>query len=125
MDERSGSGATSPPGDREQTSAELTALYAANRELVRINERLASAVEHRTADMLRARDAQAELLADVNREVRGPLNAIIGYSEMLGEDLEALELYDLGHDVGKIRAAGQALLALLDTLIDRRRLDGP
>jgi signal transduction histidine kinase len=104
--------------------AELAALRAANRELVRINERLAAAVEQRTSEMLRARDASAQLVADVNREVRSPLDAIIGYGELLGEDLEALELYDLAHDVQNIRTAGQALLALLDDLIDPRNLDG-
>lgn len=104
--------------------AELTALRAANRELVRINERLATAVEQRTTEMLRSRDAQEQLIADVNREVRSPLDAIIGYSELLSEDLAALELYDLNHDVEKIRTAGQALLALLDDLIHTRKLDG-
>jgi hypothetical protein len=54
--------------------------------------------------MQRARDATSRpVLSDVNREVRGPLDAIIGYSELLAEDLETLELYDLAHDVEKIR----------------------
>lgn len=114
--------ASGPPQD--VVEAELAALRAANRELVRINERLAAAVEQRTSEMLRARDARAQLVVDVNREVRSPLDAIIGYGELLGEDLEALELYDLAHDVQNIRTAGQALLALLDDLIDPRNLDG-
>ena len=104
--------------------AELAALRAANRELVRINERLAAAVEQRTTEMLRARDAQQQLVADVNREVRSPLDAILGYGELLSEDLEALELYDLAHDVANIRTAGEALLSLLDDLIAPRKLDG-
>ena len=120
------------PAEQEQpeapapdvVEAELAALRAANRELVRINERLAAAVEQRTAEMLRARDARAQLIVDVNREVRSPLDAIIGYGELLGEDLEALELYDLAHDVENIRTAGQSLLALLDDMIDPRNLDG-
>ncbi len=101
--------------------AELSQLRAANRELVRINERLAAALEQRTSEMLRARDARAQLLADVNREVRSPLDAIIGYGELLAEDLEALELYDLAHDVGNIRTAGEALLTLLDDLVDAHK----
>ncbi len=107
-----------------QVQAELKALRAANRELVRINERLADAVEQRTAEMLGTRDAQAQFIADVNRQVRGPLDAIIGYSELLTEDLTDLELHDLAHDVEKIRSAGEAMLDLLGALIERRRLDG-
>jgi len=110
--------------DPQQTRAELTALRAANHELVRINERLAAVVEQRTADMLASRDAQAQLIADVNRQVRGPLDAIIGYSELLTEDLTTLELHDLAHDIEKIRSAGESLLELLGELIERRRLDG-
>ncbi len=98
-------------------TAELQALRTANRELVRINENLATTVEQRTAQMLRSRDAQTRLIAEVNRAIRSPLDAIIGYSELLGEDLDALELYDLAHDVEKIRSAGQALVNLLDDLI--------
>ena len=104
--------------------AELTALRAANHELVRINERLADAIEKRTAEMLDTRDAQAQFVSDVNRQVRGPLDAIIGYSELLTEDLTSLELHDLAHDVEKIRSAGEAMLEMLGALIERRRLDG-
>ena len=110
--------------DPQQLRAELLALRAANNELVRINERLATAVEQRTADMLAARDRQARFISDVNRQVRGPLDAIIGYSELLTEDLTSLELHDLAHDVEKIRGAGESLLDLLGELIERRRLDG-
>lgn len=105
-------------------ATELTALRAANRELLRINERLAAAVERRTAEMLASRDAQAQFISDVNRAVRGPLDAIIGYSELLTEDLTSLELHDLVHDTEKIRSAGEALLDLLGVLIERGRLDG-
>lgn len=107
-----------------QTRAELKALRAANHELVRINERLADTVEQRTADMLATRDAQTRFIADVNRLVRGPLDAIIGYSELLTEDLTSLELHDLAHDVEKIRSAGESLLELLGQMVERRRLDG-
>lgn len=106
------------------TGPEAQALLVTNRELVRINERLAAAVEARTIDVMRAREAESAVLSGVNREIRSPLNAILGYSEMLGEDLEALELYDLAHDVLKIRAAGEALLAVLDDLTRLRRGDG-
>lgn len=111
------------PASPAAMEAELSQLRAANRELVRINERLAAAVEQRTTAMLRARDAQAQFLADVNREIRSPLDAIIGYSELLGEDLAALDLHDLAHDVANVRTAGQTLLGLLDNLVDPRKVD--
>lgn len=101
---------------RELSDHERAALLAANRELVRINERLAAAVEHRSLEVRQAQGNEAAVFAGVNREVRGPLNAIIGYSEMLAEDLWTLELYDLAHDVEKIKAAGEALLAVLDDI---------
>ena len=47
---------------RELSEHELIAVLAANRELVRINERLAAAVERRSVDVLRARGQRMGLL---------------------------------------------------------------
>jgi DNA-binding response OmpR family regulator len=55
------------------------------------------------------------MLANLRHELRTPLTAVIGYSEMLLEDVaegEGSEI--LSSDLGKIRSAGKGLLALVD-----------
>lgn len=54
--------------------------------------------------------ASPQLLHDL----RSPLNQIIGYSEMLGEDAQAQGRDEVVTDLGRIAAAGRRVLALLD-----------
>jgi class 3 adenylate cyclase/AmiR/NasT family two-component response regulator len=56
-------------------------------------------------------------LATIRHELRTPINAIIGYSEMLLEDAAGLGQDDLIADVQKIRAGGHQLLGLLNDIL--------
>ena len=47
-------------------------------------------------------------------ELRSPLNQIIGYSELLTEEAGASRVESLTADLGKIRAAGHRMLALIE-----------
>jgi len=64
--------------------------------------------------------ASAQLLHDL----RSPLNQIIGYSEMLGEEAQAEGREALVTDLGRIGAAGRVLLALLDENFTVERQQG-
>jgi DNA-binding response OmpR family regulator len=70
-----------------------------------------------TDDTNRARRA---LLAHMRHDLRTPVNAIIGYSEMLLEDAAAGSAADLE----KILAAGRTLLELINQILDPARLEG-
>jgi len=63
----------------------------------------------------RARDT---LLAHLRHELRTPVNAILGYSEMLLEDQPPASVRP---DLEKIQAAGRALLALINEILDPAR----
>jgi adenylate cyclase len=56
-------------------------------------------------------------LAHLRHELRTPINAILGYSEMLIEDAEEAGAEEVVADLGKIRAAGKQLLASVDRLL--------
>jgi two-component system, sensor histidine kinase and response regulator len=60
-----------------------------------------------------AQPAKTSLAPGLLHDLRTPLNQIIGYSELLFEEA-ALEREGLTADVGKIRAAGYRILALID-----------
>jgi signal transduction histidine kinase/CheY-like chemotaxis protein len=70
-----------------------------------------------------ANTTKSTFLANMSHELRTPLNAIIGYSEMLEEDAEERGLDDLGPDLGKIRAAGKHLLALINDVLDLSKIE--
>jgi signal transduction histidine kinase len=72
----------------------------------------------------RANLARSIFLAKMSHEFRTPLNAVIGYSELLlehGEDTDANE--QKLTDLRRINAAGQHLLALVTDVLDLTRIE--
>lgn len=62
--------------------------------------------------------ARARLLADLGHELRTPMNAIIGYSELVADELGHRH-DELEADVRRIHRAGLHLVRLLDESLDR------
>ncbi len=61
---------------------------------------------------------QPDPLSNLRHEVRTPLNAIIGYSEMLLEDTDDSDLSAFTSRLQKIHATGKHLLALANDVLD-------
>ena len=66
--------------------------------------------------------AKSEFLAKMSHELKNPLNAIIGYSEILVEDAGGTEAQKC-KDLTSIRSAGYRLLGLIDALLELSRLE--
>jgi adenylate cyclase len=64
----------------------------------------------------------SDLLRGLRHELRTPINHVIGYSELLLEVAEEQGHPDLLADLGKIRAAGAELGALVNESLDAARL---
>jgi signal transduction histidine kinase len=62
-------------------------------------------------------------LANLSHELRTPLNHIIGYSEMIQEELEDAGLDDLVADVSKIRKASDDLVKWVEEIIDLSKIE--
>ena len=93
-----------------ETRILLTTLKEKNEELVRLAE------EARVADR-----AKSRFLAAVSHELRTPLNAILGSAELLKRDPDAA---DAMMQVGTIHSSGEALLLLIEDVLDFARLHG-
>ncbi len=105
-------------------------LYLANAELRAWSNRLEQIVTERTHELEVARDqaiaasqAKSQFLANMSHELRTPLNAIIGYSEILLE-----ETADAGHlqyesDLQRIVASGRHLLTLISDILDLSKIE--
>ncbi len=72
-----------------------------------------------------ARDTRAKgaLLAHMRHELRTPVNAILGYSEMLIEDADPDQEGGPLSDLQKIQAAGRTLLNLINEILDPAKID--
>ena len=72
----------------------------------------------------RAATAKADMLARISHEVRTPLNAIIGFAEvMIAERFGALGNERYGEYMKDIRASGERVIAIINDLTDLSRIE--
>ncbi len=121
----------------ERQSTELEAQRHQVDELAKAlaiqNEELERRVQERTRQLAEARDhaqqandAKSAFLANFSHEMRTPLNAIIGYSDLLVEELEPQAFEGKRAavaDIQRIRGAGRHLLALIDDVLDLAKIE--
>jgi len=72
----------------------------------------------------RAANAKADMLARISHEVRAPLNAIIGFAEvMIGERFGALGNERYVDYMKDIRGSGERVIALINDLLELSRIE--
>ncbi|HMM93224.1 histidine kinase dimerization/phospho-acceptor domain-containing protein [Bradyrhizobium sp.] len=72
----------------------------------------------------RAANAKADVLARISHEVRTPLNAIIGFSEvMIGERFGSLGSERYREYMKDIRASGERVITIINDLLDLSRIE--
>ncbi|MCJ2127953.1 response regulator [Methylobacterium sp. E-045] len=70
-----------------------------------------------------ANRAKSQFLANMSHELRTPLSAVIGYSEMLQEEMEDLGQESLLADMRKIEANARHLLGLINDVLDLSKIE--
>ena len=124
--QRIGSGDLDYRIDNIEDSGELGDLAAAFNDM---SDKLRNAME----DVSNARDVadaanatKSVFLANVSHELRTPLNGIIGYSEMLHDELADEQDIDPGQfqrDLDKIILSGRQLLSLINDILDLSKIE--
>ncbi len=100
-------------------------------EMARAFRYFVAAVDQREAGLVQARDAaqaaaraKAQFLATMSHELRTPLNSIIGFSEMMTEELFGPLGAQRYRDYAQgIRDSGCHLLELIDDVLDMAKID--
>ncbi len=112
------------------TALGLLAIRVRETTLRRRAEELEALVRLRTAELSEARDAaesatesKSRFLAHMAHEVRTPLNAILGYSDLLADELRDRGADDLLADLEKIRRAAGHQLALVTEALDLGKIE--
>jgi signal transduction histidine kinase len=70
-----------------------------------------------------ANRAKSAFLANMSHELRTPLTAIIGYSDLMQEEINDLGYTDFIPDLARIQAAGKHLLALINDVLDLSKIE--
>jgi len=105
--------------------AVISLLTDVSNQIGRVIERLrADRALRRAKDAAEvANQAKSTFLASMSHEFRTPLNAIIGYAEMLEEEAVDVGQDDLLPDLGKIRSAGRHLLGVINDVLDLSKIE--
>ena len=102
-------------------------LYETNKELCRHRDNLSAMVEAQVADLRLAKEqaetanrAKSEFLSNMSHEVRTPLNAIIGLSDLCQRT--ALDSQQAQY-LSKVRQAADHLLSIINEILDFSRIE--
>lgn len=85
------------------------------------SHRMRKEAEHAREEAAKIRSlaaAKSDLMRKMNHEFKTPLNAIIGYSDLLIEREVVTRDTDLRHEVEQIRKAGNLLLSMVQKLLE-------
>lgn len=67
--------------------------------------------------------AKSQFLANMSHELRTPLSAVIGYTEMLEEEVEDIGQEGLLDDLKKIKSNARHLLSLINDVLDLSKIE--
>ena len=99
--------------ERKQTEKELqcytAALESANEALAKLNDEAKAATQ-----------AKSRFLANMSHEIRTPLTAILGFADMLCDNLSAPDNIEM---VGSIKQSGLHLLELINDILDLSKIE--
>lgn len=110
---------------RDVTKEKLTEerLTLSRQEVERSNEQLrqaANSASQRAEEALRSNQTKSEMLANSSHDLRTPMNAIVGFAELLADsDLNA----EQREYVQTIHKAASGLLSLINDILDFAKLD--
>jgi PAS domain S-box-containing protein len=102
-----------------KVTRDLTARRAADAALV-----AAAEAERARASAEAVADAKSQFAATVSHEVRTPINAVLGYADLLAAGIEGPLTAGQRAFVERLRTSAQHLLGVVEDVLDLSRIDG-
>jgi len=108
----------------------MTVLKQQEYDLITHRDQLEAEVHIRTKELVLARDSalissrhKSEFMANMSHELRTPIQSIIGYGELVIEELELEGNFALIDDMDKISKNSQRLLNMINNLLDLAKIE--
>jgi signal transduction histidine kinase len=104
----------------------LDGLQAVQRKLQEANKQLDDKIaelSERNIELLKANKIKSEFLANISHEFRTPLNAILGFADIIREKGDALKKAKAQRYAENIIAGGTRLLGMINDLLDAAKIE--
>ncbi len=110
--------------DRVDAADAMRSVNAQLEEQIRVQAALSEELSRRTEDAEAANRAKSTFIANMSHELRTPLSAIIGYAEMISEEIDdGRQASELVLDVAKIETNARHLLGLINDVLDLSKVE--
>ena len=70
-----------------------------------------------------ASGAKTQFLHNMSHDIRTPMNAILGYSQLMENELEGKDLPKISEYVDKLEKSGNILLSIINNILDMARIE--
>ena len=103
---------------RKARKAEAAARLAAN-DTQKLNDKLEIALKKAEDASL----AKTCFLNNMSHDIRTPMNAILGYAQLMEEELKGMELPETLEHLEKLHQSGNLLLSIINNVLDMARIE--
>ncbi len=103
---------------RRARKAEVVAMLAAS-NTQKLNDKLEAALEKAEDASL----AKTRFLNNMSHDIRTPMNAILGYAQLMGDELKGKDLPEASEYLQKLQQSGNLLLAIINNVLDMARIE--
>ena len=103
---------------RKARKAEAVAKLAAN-DTQKLNDKLEIALK-KAED---ASFAKTRFLNNMSHDIRTPMNAILGYAQLMEDELKEKDLPEISEYLKKLQQSGNLLLSIINNVLDMARIE--
>ena len=103
---------------RKARKAEAAAKLAAS-NTQKLNDKLEIALEKAEDASL----AKTRFLNNMSHDIRTPMNAILGYAQLMEDELKGKELPETSEHLEKLQQSGNLLLSIINNVLDMARIE--
>jgi GAF domain-containing protein len=111
------------PGEFPAETIDLLRTFATQSALAIQNARLFAEVEDKSRQLEVASRHKSEFLASMSHELRTPLNGILGFNEMILDEVYGEVSPDLREPLTEIQNSGRHLLRLINNVLDLSKIE--